>query len=72
MMYDAIVGRQIRRPNGPAPEAGWSAVRTVRTGGPEGPRAKSIRVPSFLLRLLARFAELTRRFVYNGSSPPPL
>jgi hypothetical protein len=45
--------------------------RTVRAGGPDGPpsapvvrtvraRAEPVRVPSFLLQLLARFAELAQ------------
>jgi hypothetical protein len=34
--------------------------RTVRTGGLDGPHAEPIRVPSFLLWLLAKFMELTR------------
>jgi hypothetical protein len=34
--------------------------------------AEQFRVPSFVLRLLARFAGFTRKFVCNGSSPPPL
>jgi hypothetical protein len=50
------------------PEARRSAPvgRTVRA------RAEQIRVPSFLLCLLARITGLTRNFVGNGSSPPPL
>jgi hypothetical protein len=34
--------------------------------------AEQFRVPSFVLRLLARFAGFTLKFVCNGSSPPPL
>jgi hypothetical protein len=68
------------------PEAGRSVVQTVR--GPDGPClwvgrsvpvgrtvracAEQIRVPSFMLRLLARFAKLARKLVCEESSPPPL
>jgi hypothetical protein len=51
------------------PEAGRSApvgrteARTVRTC------AEQFRVLSFVLRLLARFAELARKLVCKGSSP---
>jgi hypothetical protein len=47
------------------PEAGRSAPvgRTIRAC------AEQIRVPSFVLRLLARFAELARKLVCKGSSP---
>jgi hypothetical protein len=48
------------------PEAGRSAVRTVRAS------TEQIRVPSFMLRLLARFAGFARKSVCKGSSPPPL
>jgi hypothetical protein len=34
--------------------------------------AEQFRVPSFVLRLLARFAEIARKLVCKGSSPPPL
>jgi len=34
--------------------------RTFRTGGADGPRAEPIRVPNFLLQLLAKFTGLTR------------
>jgi hypothetical protein len=49
-------GRTIRGPDGPCRWSGLSAlvVRTARA------RAEPIRVPSFLLQLLARFAELAR------------
>jgi hypothetical protein len=48
--------------------AGRSAVRTVRTGGANGPhwwcgrsaRAEPIRVSSFVLQVLVKFAGLTR------------
>jgi hypothetical protein len=50
------------------PEAGRSAPvgRTVRAC------AEQIRVPSFVLRLLAIFAGLARNQLCKGSSPPPL
>jgi hypothetical protein len=48
------------------PEAGRSAVRTVRA------RAEQIRVPSFSLCLLAKIAGFARSFVGNGSSSSPL
>jgi hypothetical protein len=32
--------------------------------------AEQFRVPSFVLRLLARFTELARKLVCKGSSPP--
>jgi hypothetical protein len=50
------------------PEAGRSMPvgRTVRAC------AEQFRVPSFVLRLLARFVELARNLVCKGSSPPPL
>jgi hypothetical protein len=34
--------------------------------------AEQFRVPSFVLRLLARFAEIARKLVCKGSNPPPL
>jgi hypothetical protein len=34
--------------------------------------AEQFRVPSFVLRLLARFTGFARKLVYKGSSPPPL
>jgi hypothetical protein len=48
------------------PEAGRSAVRTVRA------RAEQIRVPSFSLRLLVKIAGFARSSDGKGSSPPPL
>jgi hypothetical protein len=47
------------------PEAGRSAPvgQTVRAC------TEQFRVPSFVLRLLARFAELARKLVCKGSSP---
>jgi hypothetical protein len=47
-------------------EARQSTVWTVRAC------AEQFRVPSFVLRLLARFAELARKLVCKGSSLPPL
>jgi hypothetical protein len=48
--------------------SGWSAPvgRTVRAC------TEQFMVPSFVLRLLARFAKITRKLVRKGSSPPPL
>jgi hypothetical protein len=48
------------------PETGRSVVRTVRAC------VEQFRVPSFVLRLLARFAKLARKLVGKGFSPPPL
>jgi hypothetical protein len=62
-----------RRADGPAlgpdgPRSGRSAPvgRTVRES------AEQIRVPSFVLRLLAKIAGKARKLVCKGSSPPPL
>jgi hypothetical protein len=69
----AYVGHQIERSDGPAlrpdgPRSGRSAPvgRTVRAS------VEQFRVPSFVLRLLTIFAEITRKLVCKGSSPPPL
>jgi hypothetical protein len=58
----------LSRADGPRLGAGRSAPggRTVRAC------AEQFRVSSFVLRLLARFAGFTRKFVCNGSNPPPL
>ena len=54
------------RPDGPRSEQSASVGRTVRAC------AEQIRVPSFVLGLLAIFAELARNQLCKGSSPPPL
>jgi hypothetical protein len=54
------------RPDGPRSGQSAPVGRTVRAC------AEQIRVPSFVLRLLARFAESTRNQLCKGSSPPPL
>jgi hypothetical protein len=56
------------RPDGPRLWSGRSAPmgRMVRAS------VEQIRVPSFVLRLLARFAGFARKSVCKGSSPPPL
>jgi hypothetical protein len=67
------VGAHFEQSGRSGPEAGLSAVRTIRAWGPTVRAcAEQFRVPSFVLRLLARFAGFTRKFVCNGSSPPPL
>jgi hypothetical protein len=69
----AYVWYQNEHGDGPAlrPDSPWSGQsapvgRTVRTC------AEQIRVLSFVLRLVARFAELSRNQLCKGSSPPPL
>jgi hypothetical protein len=54
------------RPDGPRFGRSTPVGRTVCTC------TEQFRVPSFVLRLLARFAEITRKLVCKGSSPPPL
>jgi hypothetical protein len=54
------------RPDGPRSGQSAPVGRTVRAC------AEQIRVPSFVLRLLAIFAELARNHLCKGSSPPPL
>jgi hypothetical protein len=54
------------RPDGPRSGRSAPGGRTVRAC------AEQFRVPSFVLRLLARFVGFTRKFVCNGSNPPPL
>jgi hypothetical protein len=54
------------RPDGPRSGRSAPGGRTVRA------YAEQFRVSSFVLRLLAKFAGFTRKFVCNGSSPPPL
>jgi hypothetical protein len=69
----AYVGRHFEpadslalRPDGPRSGRSAPVGRTVRAC------AEQFRVPSFVLRLLARFAGFTRKLVCKGSSPPPL
>jgi hypothetical protein len=71
VIHHVIVEHHIEGPDGPAlrpdgPRSGRSAPvgRTVRAC------AEQIRVPSFLLRLLAIFAGLARNQLCKGSSPP--
>jgi hypothetical protein len=54
------------RPDGPRSGRSAPVARTVRAC------AEQIRVPSFVLRLLAIFAGLARNQLCKGSSPPPL
>jgi hypothetical protein len=54
------------RPDGPRSGRSAPVGRTVRAC------AEQIRVPSFVLRLLAIFAGLARNQLCKGSSPPPL
>jgi hypothetical protein len=54
------------RPDGPRSGQSAPVGRTVRAG------AEQIRVPSFVLRVLAIFAELARNQLCKGSSPPSL
>jgi hypothetical protein len=54
------------RPDGPRSGQSAPVGRTVRAC------AEQFRVPSFVLRLLAIFAELARNQLCKGSSPPPL
>jgi hypothetical protein len=54
------------RPDGPRSGQSAPVGRTVRAC------AEQCRVPSFVLRLLAIFAELARNQLCKGSSPPPL
>jgi hypothetical protein len=55
-----------RRPDGPRSGRSAPVGRTVRAC------AEQIRVPSFVLRLLAIFVGLARNQLCKGSSPPPL
>jgi hypothetical protein len=52
--------------------SGPEARRSMLVGRTVHACAEQIRVPSFMLRLLARFTELARKLVCKGSSPPPL
>jgi hypothetical protein len=54
------------RPDGPRSRQSAPVGRTVRAC------VEQIRVPNFVLRLLAIFAELARNQLCKGSSPPPL
>jgi hypothetical protein len=54
------------RPDGPRSGRSVPVGRTVRAC------ADQIRVPSFVLRLLAKIAGLARNQLCKGSSPPPL
>jgi hypothetical protein len=54
------------RPDGPRSGQSASGGRTVRAC------AEQIRVPSFVLRLLAKITRKARKLVCKGSSPPPL
>jgi hypothetical protein len=58
--------RSSLRPDGPRSGQSAPVGQTVHAC------AEQIRVPSFVLRLLARFAELARKLVFKGSSPSPL
>jgi hypothetical protein len=75
MLQTAIVSVRTRiepadcpalRPDGPRSGRSAPVGRTVRAC------AEQIRVPSFVLRLLAIFAGLARNQLCKGSSPPPL
>jgi hypothetical protein len=52
--------------------SGLEAGRSTPVGQTIRACVEQIRVLSFVLRLLARFAELARKLVCKGSSPPPL
>ena len=54
------------RPDGPRSGQSAPGGRTVRAC------AEQIRVPSFVIRLFARFTELAWKLVCKGSNPPPL
>jgi hypothetical protein len=54
------------RPDGPRSGQSAPGGRTVRTC------AEQIRVPSFVLRLLAKITGKARKLVCKGSSLPPL
>jgi hypothetical protein len=70
---NVLFGTKLSLADGPAlrpdgPRSGQSAPggRTVRAC------AEQIRVPSFVLRLLAKITGKARKLVCKGSSPPPL
>jgi hypothetical protein len=69
----SCVGHHFEPVDGPAlrPDGPWSG-QSAPLGWTVRACAEQFRVPSFVLRLLARFAEITRKLVCKGSSPPPL
>jgi hypothetical protein len=59
--------------DGPAPRLdGPRSGRFAPVGRTVRASAEQIRVLSFVLRLLAKFAGFARKLVCKGSSPPPL